>query len=52
MIHKGGVVLGNGFKGSPGLKGLNTDDEVRGISQSFFGTPTADNKFDKAVTQV
>lgn len=52
LVNKGGVVIGNGFKGSVGLKGLAADDEVKRISESLFGTPAANSTFEKAVRQV
>ena len=52
LVSKGGVMIGNGFKGSAGLKGLGADDEVKRISQSLFGTASADNTFEKKVRNV
>ncbi|MEO6731126.1 MAG: glycosyl hydrolase [Ferruginibacter sp.] len=52
LISKGGVVIGNGFKGSAGLKGLSADDEVKRISASLFGTSSADSSFEKPVRSV
>ena len=52
LINKGGVVLGNGFKGAAGLKGLSADEEVKRISQSLFGTATTGGAFKKSVRTV
>ena len=52
LVNKGAVVIGNGFKGSTGLKGLSADDEVKRISESLFGTPGADNRFEKGIRNV
>ena len=49
LVNKGGVVIGNGFKGSVGLTGLGADDEVKRISELLFGTPAAGNTFEKRV---
>lgn len=52
LVSKGGVVLGNGLKGSAGLKGLSANDDVKRISESLFGTPSAGSTFEKRVRNV
>jgi hypothetical protein len=53
LVAQGGVVLGNGFKGSPGLAGFPArHDDVRRISDTLFGTASADGKFEKGVRAV
>ncbi|MFT3823955.1 MAG: glycosyl hydrolase [Chitinophagaceae bacterium] len=52
LVNKGGVVIGNGFRGSIGLKGLNTNDKVQYISGLLFGTPSATGAFEKRVRTV
>lgn len=52
LVSKGGVVIGNGFKGSAGLKGLSANDEVKRISAALFGTPAADSTFEKEIRSV
>ncbi len=49
QVSKGGVVIGNGFKGTAGLKELSANDEVKRISESLFGTVSAGNTFEKTV---
>jgi hypothetical protein len=52
MVTKGGVVIGNGFKGSTGLKELSVDDSVKRISELLFGRSTADGVFEKRLHSV
>lgn len=49
LINKGGVVTGNGFKGSVGVKGLDVSDKVYRISEALVGIPSASGNFEKGV---
>lgn len=52
LVSKGGVVIGNEFKGSAGLKGLSANDEVKRISESLFGTASPGSTIEKRVRSV
>lgn len=52
LVAKGGVVIGNRFKGSVGLKGHSANDEVKNISEFLFGEPSTNNTFKKTVRSV
>jgi hypothetical protein len=52
LVYKGGIVIGNGFKASVGLKGLGADNEVKQLSASLFGTPSASGTSERVIRKV